>query len=58
MHTRERIPVWIDIRNGKTVCICHAGYKGCGSRHCARDTVTRDRFEDWQKTMQRNRYGK
>ena len=57
MQTVERIPVYIDYKNGKTVCICHAGMKGCGRRSCVRDTVTRDKFEDWQKTMKRNKYG-
>jgi len=57
MQTTERIPVFIRIIKGKTVCICHAGAKGC-DRRCPRDTVTRDRFEEWEKTMKRDKYGK
>lgn len=58
MKDTENIPVYIDIRKGKTVCICHAGNKGCTRRDCVRDTVTRNRFEGWQSTMKRDRYGR
>ena len=57
MRTTEKIPVFIEYKRGRTVCICHAANKGCGKRSCVRDTVTRDKFEDWQKTMKRNKYG-
>nr|DAQ79823.1 MAG TPA: hypothetical protein [Caudoviricetes sp.] len=57
METREKIPVFILTHKGKTVCICHAKSKGCG-KPCPRDTVERDKFRDWEKVMQRNRYGK
>lgn len=57
METREKIPVYIDIQKGKTVCICHANAKGCG-KSCPRDTVERDKFHEWEKVMNRNRYGK
>jgi len=57
MQTTEKIPVYIRIIKGKTVCICHAGAKGC-DRRCPRDNVTRDRFEEWEKTMKRDKYGK
>lgn len=57
MESTEKIPVYIDIKKGKTVCICHANAKGCG-KACSRDTVERDKFREWEKTMKRNRYGK
>ena len=57
METREKIPVYINIQRGKTKCICHANAKGCG-RNCPRDTVERDKFFEWEKTMKRDRYGK
>lgn len=57
MKTTEKIPVFIRIEKGKTVCICHAGSKGC-KRNCPRDTVTRDKFDKWQETMCRDKYGK
>lgn len=56
MTDTEKIPVYIRIRNGKTICVCHANKKGC-SRPCDRDFVTRDRFRGWQATMRRNRFG-
>lgn len=31
MQEQEKIPVWVQIVNGKTVCICHRGRKGCKS---------------------------
>ena len=57
METTETIPVYIDIAQGQTVCICHANGKGC-DKPCPRDEVTRDRFNEWQKTLYRNKYGK
>lgn len=57
MDSTEKIPVYVDIVKGRTVCICHAGRKGCG-KHCARDRVTRDKFAEWEKTCRRDRYGK
>ncbi len=57
METTEKIPVFIDIVNGKTVCICSASAKKC-RKHCQRDTVERDKFREWEKVMRRNRYGK
>jgi hypothetical protein len=56
MTDTEKIPVYIRIKNGKTICICHAGDKGC-DRRCDRDVVTREIFRGWQNTMKRNRYG-
>lgn len=54
----EKIPVFIDCRNGKTVCVCHAGRKGCGKKGCERAFVTRDKFEHWKSTMKRDIYGR
>ena len=56
MKDTERIPVYIRIVNGKTVCVCHASHPMCDGR-CERDMVTRDKFRGWQTTMHRNRYG-
>ena len=56
MKAAEKIPVYIRIENGRTVCICHAGMKAC--RHpCQRDLVERDVYRGWESTMRRNRYG-
>lgn len=57
MEKIEKIPVFIDYRDGKTVCICHAGRKRC-KKNCIRDEVDRDKFRDWKKTMNRSRFGK
>lgn len=56
MKETEKIPVYIRIENGRTVCICHAGMKGC-NHPCEHDLVTRDKFRGWQSTMKRDRYG-
>jgi len=57
MECIEKIPVYINIVKGKTICICHVSAKGC-NRPCPKDTVSRDRFEEWEKTMKRDKYGK
>lgn len=57
MEDSEKIPVFIKIVDGKTVCICHAYDKGCKEK-CQRDTVTRDKFDGWKKTLYRDRYGR
>jgi len=57
MEAIEKIPVFIDIVNGKTVCICSAKAKKC-RKQCQRDIVERDKFRDLEKVMRRNRYGK
>lgn len=56
MQTKEKIGVYIDIRKGKTVCICSQNNKMC-SKNCARDVVERDRLLGWEKTFQQDRYG-
>lgn len=56
MKERERIAVYVDVKDGKTVCICTRRYKGCG-KHCEKDFVERDRFFDWQNTMNTSKYG-
>lgn len=56
-EAKEKIKVYIDIQNGKTICVCHYSRKKCG-KHCATDTLERDKFAGWEKTMRRDRYGK
>lgn len=57
MQKKETIEVYIDYRDGKTVCICKRSKKLCG-KHCTKDVVERDRFRDWIKTFKVDRYGK
>lgn len=53
----ETIAVYMRTIKGETVCICPANGKKCG-RPCAAGKVKRDKFEGWESTMRRNRYGK
>lgn len=57
MEKKEKIRVYIDFRNGKTVCICKRSKKGC-DKNCIPDIVERDKFYGWEDTFHRNRYGK
>ncbi len=57
MREKESIKVYIDYKDGKTVCICKRDKKRCG-KACQEEVVERDRFAEWQSTMRRNRYGK
>ena len=43
MEKKERIKVYICIQDGKTVCICKRGKKGCNKK-CEPDVVIRDKF--------------
>lgn len=57
MKDKERIKVYVDIVKGETVCMCMKRKKRC-KKNCAEDVVTRDRYEGWESTMRRNKYGK
>lgn len=57
MDTEEKIPVYIKIANGKTLCLCHVRAKKCKD-HCERAVVTRDKYEDWQSAMKRDQFGR
>lgn len=57
MENVEKIPVYVKIIRGKTVCICYAGAKRCKG-DCDREVVKRDKFAGWQGTMRRDRYGR
>ena len=46
METKEKIKVYIDIQDGKTICICKRSNKGCGKK-CEPDVVERDKFAGW-----------
>ena len=55
----EKIPVFIKIECGVTVCVCHAGAKRCArSVECHRDILLRDRYAGWRSTMRKDRYGR
>ena len=57
MKPTEKIPVFMRIRNGVTICICHASAKRC-KMPCECGEVERDRYEKWQSTMKRDRFGR
>lgn len=57
METIETIPVYIDTKDGKTVCICHRDEKGCG-KNCEPEIVSRDKFRGWKETFARDIYGR
>lgn len=46
METKEKIKVFIDFQNGKTVCICKRSRKRCG-KNCSPEVVERDKFAEW-----------
>lgn len=56
MEREEKIRVYVRIVQGRTVCICRASSKRC-ELPCEKTIVTRDRYEGWQQTMRRDRYG-
>ena len=58
MDTKETLKVYIEFKAGRTVCICLRSAKGCRSRHCIKDCVTRDKFEDVKGCFEQNRFGK
>lgn len=53
----EYIKVYIDHKDGKTVCICKRDNKGC-KKNCTPDVVERDRYRGWEDTFKVNKYGK
>lgn len=57
METKEKIKVFIDYKDGDTVCICKRSKKMCNKK-CTPEIVERDRFYGWEDTFKVNRYGK
>ncbi|MBQ6214010.1 MAG: hypothetical protein IJJ67_01130 [Oscillospiraceae bacterium] len=57
MQSTEKIPVFMRIREGVTICICHVSRKRC-NLPCERGVVERDKYEKWQATMRRDRFGR
>ena len=57
MKTKEKILVYVDIRKGKTVCVCKRSNKKCGKK-CIPEVLERDRFAGWESTFHRDIYGK
>lgn len=58
MKNKERIPVYVYAKDGKTICICKRTRKKCKRTCCEEDFVVRDKFIGWQGTMKRDRFGK
>jgi len=57
METHEKIRVYVNVKKGKTICICKASTKRC-KKKCELDVVTRDKFYEWEDTFHRDKYGK
>ncbi len=57
MDTKEKIKVFIDFRNGKSVCICERSNKRCG-KDCVPDVVERDKYAGWKQMFKQDVYGK
>lgn len=53
----EYIKVFVDYKDGQTVCICKRDKKRC-NKSCTPDVVERGRYQDWQSTFYQDRYGK
>ena len=54
----EYIKVFIKYdENGMTKCICKRSNKRC-SEQCSPEIVERDKYRGWEKTFQRDKYGK
>ena len=53
----EYIKVFIDYKDGKTVCICKRDKKRCNKR-CTPDVVERDKYRGWEDTFHVDKYGK
>ena len=56
---REKIKVYLQIKDGRTVCICTRRNR-CKNfcPECEAEVVTRDRLRGWQHYIQRDRYGR
>lgn len=57
MRQSVRLKVCIHTDQGRVVCMCLKAHKRC-KKDCATDTVTWDRYDGWQGTMKRGRFGK
>ncbi len=57
MQSKEMIKVFIDYKDGKTVCICARSKKRCNKR-CHKDVVERDKYRGWQQTFYVDKFGK
>ncbi len=53
----EYIKVYIDFKDGKTVCICRRENKRC-SKNCTPDVVERDKYRGWEQLCKVDKYGK
>lgn len=57
MKDKEVLKVFIDWKDGKTVCICLRSRRRCG-KNCSKAVVERDLYRGWYKTFQQDKYGK
>lgn len=57
MLEKEKIKVFVNIKDGKTICICKRDRKKC-NKPCEPDEVERDKFKGWEDAFHVDRYGK
>lgn len=57
MQEKERIKVFVKVKNGKTKCICIHGCRHA-TKDCHYDIVERDRFRGWKEAAFHDRYGR
>lgn len=53
----EYIKVYVDYKDGQTVCICKRTKKMC-KKKCTPEIVERDKYRGWQDMFNVDRYGK
>ena len=57
MLEKEKIKVFVNIKDGKPICICKRDRKKC-NKPCEPDEVERDKFKGWEDAFHVDRYGK
>ena len=57
MLPKEKIPVFIQIRQGKTTCICKRKVKCKYGNTCEKDIVERDRYNGWKESFKQDKFG-
>lgn len=58
MLPKEKIPVFIQFRNGKTTCICKRKRTCKYGAECVKDVVERDRYNGWREAFKQDKYGR
>lgn len=57
MLPNEKIHVFVQFRNGRTICICMRKRKCKYGKECLKDVVERDRYNGWEESLMQDKYG-